>query len=245
MGILDQAKAKHIGIEECGEAMEELSDRDFLLSPMYYDWGYSLTPVITLRVGLIERLRKAKDILRKTPGCERFDIKVWDGYRTLKTQKILYDNYWNELKIKHPDWTDDQLSEAVEIFVSPPSRDHNYPAPHNTGGAVDLTLVDEHGRDIPMGTAFDEFNVRSFTDHFYGEIDDVSEIDDHRAMPFSPEECKDFHRNRMLLKRVMEEAGFKNYHEEWWHFSFGDQEWAMQTGREMAIYGSMEVYPIY
>ncbi|TSC64188.1 MAG: D-alanyl-D-alanine dipeptidase [Parcubacteria group bacterium Gr01-1014_106] len=45
-------------------------------------------------------------------------------------------------------------------------------------------------------------------------------------------------RNRALLKRVMERAGFTNYAAEWWHFSYGDTGWALRTGRKTAIYGT-------
>jgi D-alanyl-D-alanine dipeptidase len=45
----------------------------------------------------------------------------------------------------------------------------------------------------------------------------------------------------MLLKDVLEEAGFVNYHEEWWHFSYGDLEWTRQTGTKISIYGRCEL----
>jgi len=160
-------------------------------------------------------------------------------------ENFLYENYWGVLKARHPEWSDDQLKTAVQVFVSLPSHDPKLPAPHNTGGAVDLTLVDEFGRELPMGTAFDEFNVRSFTDHFEGGRDDVSKIDDLQTsgtpMPFSQEECKEFDRNRRLLRQVLEEVGFVNYPEEWWHFSYGDQAWAKHKEQPAAIYDSMEL----
>ena len=44
---------------------------------------------------------------------------------------------------------------------------------------------------------------------------------------------------RMLLKRVMEDAGFTHYAAEQWHFSYGDTGWALRTGRKTAIYGTV------
>lgn len=58
-----------------------------------------------------------------------------------------------------------------------------------------------------------------------------------KRMPLSSHTMK----NRILLKRVMEEAGFTNYAPEWWHFSFGDTGWALRTGRKTAIYGTVHV----
>ena len=213
---------KDITIEDCGDSLEVLDEKDFILQPMYFEWKFSDTSIMKLRSGLVDRLRKAQENLRKITGCEDWRIKIWDGYRTLKTQQLLYIEYFNRLKVAHPTLSDDEIKSKVEIFVSFPSYDPSKPPPHNTGGAVDLTLVDAEGRDVPMGTAFDEFDENSFTDHFSSE-------------------GGQFHENRMHLKGIMEEVGFKNYHEEWWHFSYGDQGWAMQTGADEAIYGSMEI----
>jgi D-alanyl-D-alanine dipeptidase len=35
----------------------------------------------------------------------------------------------------------------------------------------------------------------------------------------------------------MSTAGFLNYPTEWWHFSYGDRYWALDTGEQTAIYG--------
>lgn len=224
MGILNNPAILGIEIKECGEPLVLLNSLEFVIEPMYFHWGYSDTNFIKLRSGVLDKLREAKGFLQRISGYKGWNFKIWDGYRTLATQKILYDNYWDELTSEHPEWSDEQLHKAVQIFVAPPSRDPTLPAPHNTGGAVDLTLVDAQGHELNMGTAFDEFNVKSYTDHFK-----------------KGEQAMTFHRNRTLLKRVLEEAGFRNYHEEWWHFSYGDQNWARQIEAEFAIYGSCEI----
>lgn len=207
-----------VQIDECGEPLETLNPEEFVLEPMYFKWGHTDTSEIKLRKGVIERLIAAQKLLQPMGLL----LKIWDGYRTLKTQKILYDEYYERLHKQHSDWNDEHLRKAVEIFVSPPSHDPKYPAPHNTGGAVDLTLIDAEGNEIDMGTPFDEFNERSFTNHF-------------------EENGGEIHKNRMLFKKIMEEAGFVNYFEEWWHFSYGDQEWAKAKGELKAVYGSMEI----
>ena len=40
----------------------------------------------------------------------------------------------------------------------------------------------------------------------------------------------------------MSDQGFTAYHEEWWHFDYGDQFWGLATGRP-AIYGAAEPPP--
>lgn len=226
MGILDTPGARDMEIVECGEAMEILSPEEFLLDPRYYYMGYAEVPEIRLRQGVLERLRSAQSILNSIPGCERWKFKIWDGFRTFKTQQILYHQYWSDLFREHPTWNNVQLIEATQKFVSKASSDPQSPAPHNTGGAVDLTLVDEQGQEVDMGTPFDEFTERSGTDYF--------------GVHYGDQGADDFNARRKLLKQAMEKAGFVNYSEEWWHFSYGDQMWAAMQGAACAIYGSME-----
>jgi D-alanyl-D-alanine dipeptidase len=245
MGILNKPEIAYITINDCGEPLIELSENDFVLEPKYFEWKFTDNDVIKLRSGVVDRLKKAKKILRNRAGCENWNLKIWDGYRVLCTQKKLYDDYFEVLRGRGPEFLEHVLHEQVQIFVSPPSRDPKLPAPHNTGGTADLTIVDAQGRDLPMGSEFDEFNVRSYINHFQLGADDISEIAEDslpgKLKPFNQDDCRKFHKNRMLLKDVLEEAGFVNYHEEWWHFSYGDLEWTRQTGTKISIYGSCEL----
>lgn len=227
MGILDTPGARDMEIKECGESLETVDPGEFILDPRYFRMGLSETPEIKLRSEVLKKLRMAKEALNKLPGCEGWSFKIWDGFRTYKTQQILYFKYWNELLEKYPDWTNEQLTKETERFVSKASSDDVSPAPHNTGGAVDLTLVDEFGREVNTGTDFDEFSERAKTHYFrYKQNDSYTKMANE---------------NRMSLLRAMEAAGFANYSEEWWHFSYGDQMWAAMQGEECAIYGSMEL----
>jgi D-alanyl-D-alanine dipeptidase len=68
---------------------------------------------------------------------------------------------------------------------------------HNTGSAVDLTLVrSSDGRRLRMGSRVDELSSRANTLNTSG-----------RAL-----------HNRLLLKDAMERFGFTGYWREWWHF---------------------------
>jgi D-alanyl-D-alanine dipeptidase len=70
---------------------------------------------------------------------------------------------------------------------------------HNQGVAVDLTLVElTRGTELDLGTPFDTFSEAAHTANATGRV----------------------RRYRDLLVRVMEEEGFKNYDQEWWHFSY-------------------------
>ena len=74
---------------------------------------------------------------------------------------------------------------------------------HSRGSTVDLTLIDDAGRPLDMGTSWDFFDRRS-----------------HTAFPALSAEQR---RNRLLLVSVMDRAGFDNYTKEWWHFTLRNE----------------------
>lgn len=76
---------------------------------------------------------------------------------------------------------------------------------HNFGLAVDVTLCDSLGRELPMGSPVDHFGPES-------HITDEASLLRRRAI------TADELRRRRLLRRVMTEAGFRTIRREWWHF---------------------------
>ncbi len=88
-------------------------------------------------------------------------------------------------------------------YVTPPAKG----SMHSRGAATDLTIVDKNGKELDMGTEFDFFGPKA---HF-----------DHTDLP------KKVLKNRRLLRKVMEEAGFKGIRTEWWHFSFQNRDYAL------------------
>jgi zinc D-Ala-D-Ala dipeptidase len=72
-----------------------------------------------------------------------YALKIWDAYRPLQAQHIL----WNLV----PD----------ERYVADPKKGSR----HNRGCAVDVTLVDSNGNELDMGTAFDDFSQKAHRDY--------------------------------------------------------------------------------
>ncbi len=153
---------------------------------------------------------------------EGYRLLIWDGFRPDHVQRGLYEAFEASIRRENPELTGPALSEKVTTYVSYPSQNLSAPAPHATGGAVDLTILDENGDELPMGTVFDDFSELARTDAFHDKPGDVQE-------------------SRKLLLAVMEAAGFSNYIEEWWHFDYGNQWWALRTGQEAAVYGKAAV----
>lgn len=104
-----------------------------------------------------------------------------------------------------------------------PSKTEPSRLAHTTGGAVDLTIVGPHGTQLAMGTEFDAFTHKTTTDWF--EHAPKGEAD------------ADVLKNRRLLFHVMRDAGFVNLPSEWWHYSYGDTNWARATGQPVRYDG--------
>lgn len=174
-------------------------------------------------------VRALEDVARLVgPGTE---LVIFDAFRTRATQRALFDLFYRQIAATHPDLSPDEVHQRTRQFVAHPDEVARFAvAPHNSGGAVDLTLR-VNGRDLDMGTGFDEATERSQTDWF--------------EQPWTPAtgETKtrwlDVQHNRRLLFNAMKAVGFVNYQEEWWHYDLGDCIWSAEHGVDW-YFDSME-----
>lgn len=86
---------------------------------------------------------------------------------------------------------------------------------HNYGLAVDISIQDSSGQPLPMGTK---------VDHLGAEAHITRESELVRNGKMSEAERQ----NRILLRKVMKEAGFRALPSEWWHFNFCSRDVARQ-----------------
>jgi zinc D-Ala-D-Ala dipeptidase len=226
---VDWHAIKSLPIEECGEPLVNagfVPDR-LIVHPEYFVQNVAgALPEVWLRESVLLRLLKAADNL---PNGHRFVLL--DGWRPLEVQQSLYAQYRVEVVSANPDISDARIDEMVSRYVSPPTDDPHRPSPHLTGGSIDLTIVDESGIPLSMGTAFDETSICSHTTYY--------ETSDGHRDP----NAERYRANRQLLVSVMGDAGFSNYPDEWWHFDYGNQNWAYFSGYDTAIYG--RTHPVW
>jgi D-alanyl-D-alanine dipeptidase len=106
-------------------------------------------------------------------------LLVLDAYRPARASRALV--RWAQVSGR---------GDLVGVYIARRSR-------HNTGSAVDLTLVRAaDGKRLRMGSGYDELGPRAHTRNASG-----------RAL-----------RNRLTLEAAMERFGFTGYWREWWHF---------------------------
>ena len=78
--------------------------------------------------------------------------------------------------------------------------------PHTTGAAVDISLLDNDGKEINL------------SDPFLKYYDEPHLI--------STKITKEAQEKRLLLHKLMTEENFAPNKNEYWHFSYGDNDWA-------------------
>lgn len=102
-----------------------------------------------------------------------------------------------------------------EKYVASPDHGGGY---HNYGVAVDLSVLDERGEPLDMGSPFDCFEaIANVGDEaFYVETGRMT----RRAME-----------NRRMLAGLMLAAGFEQNPDEWWHFQKYDKAELMRRYR--------------
>ncbi len=141
-----------------------------------------------------------------------------EGHRSLGKQKEIFDWYVDVLKKRFPARPDEEIKILASEWVAPPLED----APHSTGGAFDVTLIDHRGIEINMGSI----------------VDDTSENGVARNKTYSDIISAEGKKNRKILIEALSKQNFQNYPFEWWHWSYGDKYWAYHN-KTNAIYKSV------
>jgi D-alanyl-D-alanine dipeptidase len=134
----------------------------------------------------------------RRPGCTPL---VLDALRPQRVQQQL----WDAL-----------AGTNLQMYLANPQRG----SIHSFGMALDITLLDEAGREFDMGTGFDDMTELShpaLEERFFAggalKADQVA--------------------NRRLLRDAMFQAGFVGINTEWWHFDCGDRNLVRQTFRRV------------
>ena len=211
-------KAK-VSIDESKEEMLEIPKEFLRFSPHPYEIlgaPYGDKSPFFLRSSVIEKLLLAQERLSSLKP--EYKLKVFDGFRPLSVQIFMIEYEKNRLSQEMFSLVFNELSiekkckieDIVAHFWSPLYENIELnPPPHSTGGALDLTIVDENENELDMGTKIDELVEGAQSDFYYNTQ-------------------TSYQTNRELLFEVMSFAGFTQLPTEWWHFSYGDQIWAIE-----------------
>ena len=188
-----------------------------------------------LKGTLTEMYARSSVILKLIETLEllpnEYSFNVFDAFRTIETQQDIFNFVYNEQKNLHPELSHTEIFNLTKEFVILPTGNSLYSIPpHNSGGAIDLTLT-YNGKKLDMGTEFDAVTEVSNTSFFEQEY----KLD----LGYTKEKWIEIRLNRRILFNVLKEVGFTNYKIEWWHYDLGDCMWH-QTLQTNWYYPSME-----
>jgi D-alanyl-D-alanine dipeptidase len=173
-----------------------------------------------LRKAVYEKLKAAQEKLPKG-----LHFCLYEGYRSLGLQRMLFEAQLARVRQRHPKWTKEQVFLETTKLVSPvlnPDKSPNIP-PHSTGAALDVYLLNEQGKPLDMGI------------HPKDWIHDVGGV---LSLTQSRHISKAARKNRQIMSDALEAQGFVNYPTEYWHWSFGDKYWAYIKQQSHALYGT-------
>lgn len=138
--------------------------------------------------------RAAALLAREAPGHR---LLVLDALRPHRVQIQLWD---------HLEGTD------LRQYVADPARG----SIHSFGMALDATILGPDGRELDMGSGYDEMTERS---HPKLEAEHLA------SGSLTPAQF----RHRELLRDVMRAGGFNGIDNEWWHFDMLDRQHVRKT----------------
>jgi len=167
-----------------------------------------------LRQTVVEKLKKVnKQLQLINPN---YSIQVQSGFRDMSKQIKMFKKQLSLISQKRFYQNSIDLYEKVHQYIAVPSV-----AGHPTGGAVDLLIINTTtNKPIKFGSDYLDFNNPNIK-YFSKSVDDESR------------------KNRKLLRQLMTQNGFAPYDGEWWHFSYGDHEWAFYYKKPNAIYNQL------
>ncbi|MFZ2024916.1 MAG: M15 family metallopeptidase [Microgenomates group bacterium] len=208
-----------VEVQENGESLVYLSKMQIACG--YWKSNKDMEPFfdakILVRKTVAEKLQQANAYIQKKTN-NRFELYVTYGYRLLDIQKRSFQKTVRDII------SQTYISDPIELY----ERTHKIiavptVAGHPTGGAVDMLLRDRQTKQwVSFGSTIYDYSCTTYPT--------FSDKVNNKAM-----------QNRLLLRTAMCTYGFAPFNGEWWHFSYGDREWAYYYKKPFALYAQLSV----
>lgn len=208
--VLDYKDYANLPVEECGEPLVPISGIAGVIATTIRGDAQPITGDLTY---VRQGLLERLEVAARLVNIELPDsaLDVGYGYRALSVQKTRFAGVLATLSSQYEG---EKLIAAAHERVAVPEV-----AGHPAGAAVDIAIR-QKGKLLDFGSNMWQFNSDAHT--------------------YSSNIKGDAAKNRYILRTCMQAAGFAPYFGEWWHFSYGDKEWAAYYNRPAALYEQVE-----
>jgi D-alanyl-D-alanine dipeptidase len=170
---------------------------------------------IFVRDSIFKKLKIAQKKLKEINP--NYTLYVTYGYRSPEVQTKKFLEQLHVAAKRHFSHIVDLYEKAHKLIAVPTV------AGHPTGGAIDIVIKDEKtNRELDFGSKQYNFSTKD-CEVFTKKISSTGKA------------------NRILLRELLMDCGFAPFDGEWWHFSYGDREWAYYYKQNKAIYSQKNV----
>ena len=167
-----------------------------------------MLPIVGEKIYVRDSVAKKLARIEEKIQDKGYDLYIVYGYRHPEVQAKYFKEIKDTLKKQRPDLKGKALDEYAHIFIAVPDA-----AGHPAGAALDMTIA-FNGKPIDMGA-------------------EIADFDNEEKMATYAKGLTDKQiKNRKMLHDLMVEEGFAPFYGEWWHFSYGDREWAAFYDKE-------------
>ena len=176
------SRTEFVKLEETAEVkilLKYASSDNFMKENLYREFNSCY-----LHKDAFVKFQKAIQLLKEPKSRRRFIL-----YDCLRPRSIQY-KLWEKVK-----------GTSKEPYVANPEKG----SIHNFGFALDLSLLDENGKELDMGTLFDDFTS-------------LSEPTQEKAFFKKGKLTPSQFANRKILRNILLQAGFEQRPNEWWHY---------------------------
>lgn len=198
-----------IVIKECNESLVDLKKYCPGIIIDLARWRRKQEKTVYLRRSVAKIINKAKSYLPKG-----MTFIIGDAWRPQYVQQKIQQRFIGWFSYKNPTWSRKRVIKEIEKYVAPATG--KFASGHMTGSAVDIRLI-KNGRRVPMKSSKLTYQENALSDQ-----------------PKLPMSLK---KNREIMFQVLKKAGLSNYPKEYWHWSYGDIQWAKRNKKKVAIYG--------
>lgn len=191
------------------------------------DYNFIGSPIIGYTASQCVLTQQAAEALAQVQTALRpkgLSLKVYDCYRPQRAVNEFY--VWGQQPQRQEMKLDfyprvDKINFVKQGYVAVRSG-------HTRGSTVDLTIVSlikspkqNYVKGQPLVACFAPYGQR-FND---GSIDMGTNFDCMDPLSHNDNQAvgKIAYSNRQLLKNIMQQYGFKDYHQEWWHFTLRNE----------------------